>query len=539
MNSKRFVHALKRFINKHVYIVAFSAIYLVASLLLYKDFGVTYDEKVEYDAGKYLSAYLVTPTTLEYTTKLVNDKSDNIKYSHQLPLFSTYSRVYPALLNILNPSYYFEWFHLQNLVLGLFLFLFSYAILYLVYEDGRRAIVGPVLLFLTPAISGHIPANPKDIPFATIFLLGILLIAYFMKYPKNKSVEILALGVVFGIAQSMRIVGATLFVVHALFSIFQVVTGKESWAKTLLHSTLILMISLFIWVLSVPFLGTNFFANLIYIVTESTEFQTWNHKILYMGDFLSKERRPWHYLPVLLSLQLPLSVLLSLGSGLFLIIRKKLRYNVSHPVSIISVTILINFIIYIVLHPVVYNGIRHFLYLAVCLVLLASFFLVDLYNKAKTKQKFVLLSSVSIYLLFTLVRMIFLHPYEYIYYNELIGGLRGANKNFELDYWGAAYKESAQRVLKNVQGTGINNLKVYACDNQFSVVYYSQFQYELVGRSRDADVIICDTFNEQLRKQTDDAAYQNTFPIVYEIKRENTPIHVIRVSQRLYGQFNY
>ncbi|KKS67141.1 MAG: hypothetical protein UV35_C0002G0001, partial [candidate division WWE3 bacterium GW2011_GWB1_42_6] len=121
----------------------------------------------------------------------------------------------------------------------------------------------------------------------------------------------------------------------------------------------------------------------------------------------------------------------------------------------------------------------------------------------------------------------------------LIGGLRGANKNFELDYWGAAYKESAQRVLKNVRGTGVNNLKVYACDNQISVVYYSQFRYELVGRSRDADVIICDTFNEQLRKQTDDAAYQNTFPIVYEIKRENTPIHVIRVSQRLYGQFNY
>ncbi|KKS20041.1 MAG: hypothetical protein UU79_C0005G0049, partial [candidate division WWE3 bacterium GW2011_GWE1_41_72] len=223
VNSKRFVHALKRLINKHVYIVAFSAIYLAASLLLYKDFGVTYDEKVEYDAGKYLSAYLVTPTTLEYTTKLVNDKSDNIKYSHQLPLFSTYSRVYPALLNILNPSYYFEWFHLQNLILGLFLFLFSYAILYLVYDDGSRAIVGPALLLLTPAVSGHIPANPKDIPFATIFLLGILLITYFMKYPKNKSVEILALGVVFGIAQSMRIVGATLFVVYVLFSIFRLV----------------------------------------------------------------------------------------------------------------------------------------------------------------------------------------------------------------------------------------------------------------------------------------------------------------------------
>ncbi|HCC42219.1 TPA: hypothetical protein DEP93_01990, partial [candidate division WWE3 bacterium] len=100
------------FIKKHVYIIVFSIIYLALSFLLYKDFGVTYDEKVEYDAGKYLSSYLSAPTTLENTEKLVNDRSDNIKYYHQLPLFSTYSRVYPALLNILNPSFYFEWFHL-------------------------------------------------------------------------------------------------------------------------------------------------------------------------------------------------------------------------------------------------------------------------------------------------------------------------------------------------------------------------------------------------------------------------------------------
>src|SRR3989337_274883 len=114
------------FIKKHVCIVAFSVVYLALSFLLYKDFGATYDEKGEYDAGKYFSAYLSTPTTLENTGTLINDRSDNIKYDHQLPLFSTYSRVYPALLNILIPSSYFVWFHLESLILGPFLSVVSY-----------------------------------------------------------------------------------------------------------------------------------------------------------------------------------------------------------------------------------------------------------------------------------------------------------------------------------------------------------------------------------------------------------------------------
>ena len=96
------------FIKKHVYILLFSAVYLLLSFLLYKDFGVTYDEKVEYDSGKYLTTYLATPTSPDYVDKLVNDKPDRIEARH-LPLFSTYSRTYTAVLNLLNPKYYFEW----------------------------------------------------------------------------------------------------------------------------------------------------------------------------------------------------------------------------------------------------------------------------------------------------------------------------------------------------------------------------------------------------------------------------------------------
>jgi hypothetical protein len=37
-----------------------------------------------------------------------------------------------------------------------------------------------------------------------------------------------------------------------------------------------------------------------------------------------------------------------------------------------------------------------------------------------------------------------LHPYEYIYYNALVGGVQGAFRNYELDYWATSYKEAAE-----------------------------------------------------------------------------------------------
>lgn len=43
-----------------------------------------------------------------------------------------------------------------------------------------------------------------------------------------------------------------------------------------------------------------------------------------------------------------------------------------------------------------------------------------------------------------LVGVLTLHPYEYIFYNSLIGGVRGAFRNFELDYWATSYREAME-----------------------------------------------------------------------------------------------
>jgi hypothetical protein len=40
------------------------------------------------------------------------------------------------------------------------------------------------------------------------------------------------------------------------------------------------------------------------------------------------------------------------------------------------------------------------------------------------------------------VAIVRLHPYEYVYFNELAGGVRGASRAYEMDYWATSYRET-------------------------------------------------------------------------------------------------
>jgi hypothetical protein len=44
-----------------------------------------------------------------------------------------------------------------------------------------------------------------------------------------------------------------------------------------------------------------------------------------------------------------------------------------------------------------------------------------------------------------IISVVSLHPYEYAYYNSLIGGTNGAFRTYETDYWLTCYKEAVER----------------------------------------------------------------------------------------------
>ncbi len=48
--------------------------------------------------------------------------------------------------------------------------------------------------------------------------------------------------------------------------------------------------------------------------------------------------------------------------------------------------------------------------------------------------------------------LVLLHPYQYLYYNPLVGGLEGAARNYDTDYW------------VNIMPEAVDELEAYVVD---------------------------------------------------------------------------
>jgi hypothetical protein len=46
--------------------------------------------------------------------------------------------------------------------------------------------------------------------------------------------------------------------------------------------------------------------------------------------------------------------------------------------------------------------------------------------------------------------MVRLHPYQYAYFNNIAGGIRGAQHSFMLDYWGLAFKQAGTELRETL-----------------------------------------------------------------------------------------
>jgi hypothetical protein len=96
-----------------------------------------------------------------------------------------------------------------------------------------------------------------------------------------------------------------------------------------------------------------------------------------------------------------------------------------------------------------------------------------------------------------------LHPYEYIYYNSLVGGVKGAFRHYELDYWATSYKEAAEYLNKEALPNAVIGVvgtdqifKPYARPdlkvNYFNGVDVGEgFDYVVVASRANNDLAIC------------------------------------------------
>jgi len=495
---KRTISLLKLRIPLFIFLIC----YFIFALLTYKQYGITFDERDVYLRGKLL-----------YIKVRGNDQT--LQKDFVIPRGSNemiyYNNTYPAFLYQLNSGESFERYHLLNFIFVSLIFIALYEVLLSETKNIYYALLGPIFLVFTPRFFGDIPSNPKDIPFAVLYFLSLSLI--FLSQEWNDKARILILGISFGLTQSARLVGYTIYPVFLIFSLLSIFNQKNiRYKKKILvdmffETFLILCIGLLIHVFSVPYLGAdpiNHFIDLI----KMTSNNGWDKSILFFGNLFLPKQLPWLYLPVWFLITLPCVIIPLIPIGI-------VKGHKERLVQLLLISLGVNILMFILIKPVIYDGIRHFLYFLPQLILLSVTGLIYLLKKHKRVGLFFGIIVIANFILIAM-SYVRLHPFEYVYFNELIGGVRGASSLFETDYWGAANREATLWIRDNIANKSSQAVTINVCGTSYSASYHFSNKMRLADNKKGADYVICwDRFQDNRGVNG---------KIIYQVKRDGVSL---------------
>ncbi len=462
MSSKRIYQAFALLLTCH----------LVVILLSFGDYGMSWDQPVQHEYGK---------AVLDFYESLGRNAAAR---THELRLYGGLFELLSAAVTRLT---HLGWLEGRNLTSALFGLLGVWA----TFQLGTLAfgpmvgLISALFLTLTPVYYGHEFINPKDIPFAALYVLSLChIVRIAIDFPELKWSHTTKTGVFLGAALGMRVAALALFpvLIGSLFcSVLWNIKSKDRrvLARYLVtagatHVVAIIflawLVMLFCWPfawkrhLTAPFFGLPFIGAPFVALKEFSSFP-WNSTVFFGGHLIKWTQLPYGYLPVLLTNCLPefilLSWLLGLVSGLRAVLSRRVvldRHSLA--VSIILAAAAGPLMVIVLKHVPLYDNFRHVLFTIPPLIILAAFGLCTFLEVVRNRTVQTVTLGLYLFLvLVTIMDMRALHPYEYIYFNRLVaGGLAQANRQFELEYWGTAFREAAIWVREYYRPSGVSEI---------------------------------------------------------------------------------
>lgn len=440
--------------------------YVVWSLYTYQDFGISIDEPIEYGFGEMLYNRNFGRDPL-----LIKDFAHEGKDSREI---WAYNHFHAMLLYIFNDSGSIENYHLLNLLFFSFGLYVAYEIALQFSKNGYLSLVAPLTLIFTPRLFGDVPTNVKDPVFATYYLFGLLAIIVSPQI-KNRFLRTTFLGLSFGLSAAMRILGYSLLVVYFVSVYLEnLYENKKIDIKSFLKNSFDLLaifgFALLMHAIQMPFIASSPIKNLARLISLAKQYP-WSGEMLYLGDIIRAGNLPWHYPVIWSGIVTPLFVLCF---GLFGL----LQYFSNKIIRVLSLALIINYVLYYLIKPNIYDGIRHLLFTLAILSLLAVLTWIKLWMANKKNRAWL---SIALFanVVLVIVQYIQLHPYQYVYFNEIVGYLPGAYEKFETDYWGTSYREASMWLVNE---HGDKDKTVALCGNPHAKIYFEGSKLHTIWR---------------------------------------------------------
>lgn len=445
-------------------------------------YGVTWDDPIRKRHGNNVILWYLSGFKYRYALSGLR--------SYYGAVFDFNVQIFANMFSFLTKSFLYEIRHLINAFFGLLGIITMYRLGKLLSGSSMGGFFCALFLVLTPRFYGHIFNNPKDIPFAVLFLTSMYYILLSYKYmPKIPKSIMIKMGISIGLTLGVRIGGYMLFGYLGLLGIIYSVYNRIGWIeffKLVGRCFIILLIAYVVMLLFWPFGQVNPIVNPFRALGTTIIF-SWNSRLLYMGEFIRSGKIPWHYIPNWFSITLPEHYFVVLFIGVIMsvvsvikrkkhsIIRNPIKFNRMAQIGVTIFAFIFPILVVILARSVVYDGIRHFLFDMLLLVALSGVaFTKFLKSLAPKLIKLVVGLFVFVSMGVTVFDMIDLHPYQTIYFNRAVaGGLAKASELYPTDYWGGAYKEAADWVKDYV-----NENEEYK-DTKVGIVYDLMAQQSL------------------------------------------------------------
>lgn len=478
---------------------------LVAALvaLTFRDYGLSWDEPFHIEYGERLLRY--------YTS----GGADSSAFSYiNLYLYGGLFDAPVALLAKWLPFELAESRHLLIATTGLLGLVGTWRLARLL-AGSRAGFFAALLLITMPGWYGHLFINPKDIPFATTMVWASYALARLARHlPDSSWRDWLFFGVCGGMAMGMRIGGVLIvgYLGLALMLWFLATLCRPAARHSLLHDSVALlpklllaavvaygvMVAVWPWALSSPlrhpYEAMTTFSHFPVIIPTQVD-----------GVWINSDALPVFYLPLMMAIKLPLLQLLLLA--VLPLFAGRIVHWARQPESagdtrwlswaVVVIALFLPLLYAIVSSPGMYNEMRHFLFLLPPLAILAGVGgdLVWGYLQRRAPiQRVAVLLMVVIYLGLHVATLVRLHPYEYIYYNPLVGGVKGAEKRFELDYWSTSQRElytALKQYLRDNGGEAALHQpwRIRLCGAPEAALYYHEPEWTTrwIGEQGDAD----------------------------------------------------
>jgi hypothetical protein len=507
----------------------------VVALFTFEQYAISNDEEVQHRYGELILSY--------YASGFADQSAFHFK---NLYLYGGLFDVVAVLLGRILPFDLFDIRHVLCALIGIAGIGATWATARLI-AGPRAALIAAVALASCGAWYGAMFNHTKDIPFAaammgaTYFLLRIG-----RDLPRPRALQVLGFALTLGAALGLRVTGLILIGYAGLIVLactpFAVPDRYKAIPRFWLRCGLVLAPALVLAYLMMAAAWPWAAQSPLNPLRALNDFAQFHYEIrtLLFGHIYTMADVPRWYVPAYLLIKLTVPTLIGVALALAFAVwpdRAGADSDARRRVEtgFIAFTAAFPVACHVIAHGPAFTGMRHFMFVVPPLTVLAGIgFDALLRSLAARRLAYALAASLALGIglgsdAVTLVR---LHPYEYLFYNDLVGGLKGAARRNETDYWVNIMPEAVDKLENFIDKTQRGHIAVpwrrytvAVCGERFSFENEADTRLQWVSDWTKAEFFIAPTHLD-----CDGASAGN---VIATIERLGVPIGVVKDRRAL------